>query len=94
EAVSTPELNIKVSEGEQHLIIKKLQKTAKFETSTSISNIDGLRVEYSDGFGLVRASNTTPVLVLRFEAETQTALERIKSEFRKILSSVVKETGF
>jgi|SRR6185437_10163402 len=94
EAVSTPELNIKVAEGEQHQIIEKLQKTAKFKTATSISTMDGLRVEYSDGFGLVRASNTTPVLVLRFEAETEAGLERIKSEFRKVLSSVVKEAGF
>ncbi|MCC2624202.1 MAG: phosphoglucomutase [Burkholderiales bacterium] len=94
EAVSTPELNIKVSEGEQHTIIEKLQKTAKFKTSTSISTLDGLRVEYDDGFGLVRASNTTPVLVLRFEADTEDGLKRIQGEFRKVLSPVVKEIGF
>lgn len=93
-AVSTPELNIQVSEGEQHTIIKKLQKSAKFKTSTSISTIDGLRVEYKDGFGLVRASNTTPMLVLRFESDTETGLERIKEEFRQVLSSVVKDAGF
>ncbi len=94
EAVSTPELNIKVSEGEQHTIIEKLQKTAKFKTATSISTIDGLRVEYDDGFGLVRASNTTPVLVLRFEADTEDGLERIQEEFRKVLVPVVKDIGF
>lgn len=94
EAVSTPELNIKVAEGEQHMIIEKLQKTAQFKTAESINTIDGLRVEYSDGFGLVRASNTTPVLVLRFEADTASGLERIKNEFREVLSTVIEDTGF
>lgn len=93
-AISTPELNIKVAEGEQHTIMEKLQKTARFKTAKSISTIDGLRVEYSDGFGLVRASNTTPVLVLRFEADTDSGLERIKNEFRGVLAGVVKEAGF
>lgn len=94
ESFSSPEINIQVDEGEQHLIIKNLQKVAKFRTATSISTIDGLRVEYSDGFGLVRASNTTPSLVLRFEADTSDGLERIKSDFRVILAPVVKTLGF
>jgi phosphomannomutase/phosphoglucomutase len=94
-AVSTPEINIKVdSEGEQHRIIEKLQKSAKFEGSKEIITIDGLRVEYIDGFGLVRASNTTPVLVLRFEAETNSALKRIQDQFRNILTKYVKNVGF
>jgi phosphomannomutase/phosphoglucomutase len=94
-AVSTPEINIEVEEeGAQHKIIEKLQKNAKFEGSKEIITIDGLRVEYSDGFGLVRASNTTPVLVLRFEAETASALKRIQDQFRNILSKYVKKVGF
>jgi len=90
-AISTPEINIPVEfEGEQHRIIAELSQTAKFEGSQEIITIDGLRVEYSDGFGLVRASNTTPVLVLRFEAETSSALKRIMDQFRKILSAHIK----
>ncbi len=90
-AISTPEINIPVEfEGEQHRIIADLSQTAKFEGSQEIITIDGLRVEYPDGFGLVRASNTTPVLVLRFEAETSSALKRIMDQFRKILSVHIK----
>jgi phosphomannomutase/phosphoglucomutase len=85
DAVSTPELNLKMQEGEPHALIAKLQKTAKFEGAQEIITIDGLRVEYPDGFGLMRASNTTPVLVLRFEADNSAALERIKSDFRRVL---------
>ncbi|MDD3267162.1 MAG: phosphomannomutase/phosphoglucomutase [Burkholderiales bacterium] len=93
--ISTPELNIDVeTEGTQHKIINELQKTAKFATSEQIITIDGLRVEYKDGFGLVRASNTTPVLVLRFEADNKKALERIQSEFRNILKPHVRNLGF
>lgn len=93
--ISTPELNIDVEkEGLQHKIIDDLQKTAKFATSEQIITIDGLRVEYKDGFGLVRASNTTPVLVLRFEADNKKALERIQSEFRKILKPHVNNLNF
>ena len=82
---STPEINIAVSEGEQHQIIHTLQNMAEFPDSLEITTIDGLRVEYADGFGLIRASNTTPVLVLRFEAETLIALEKIQEDFRTIL---------
>lgn len=93
-SVSTPEINIDVEEGEQHKIIEKLQKNAKFDGSREIITIDGLRVEYSDGFGLVRASNTTPVLVLRFEANTASALKRIQDQFRSILNKHVKKINF
>lgn len=85
-AVSTPELNLKTREGENHTLIESLQKTASFPDAEEIITIDGLRVEYTDGFGLMRASNTTPVVVLRFEADTQEALERIKQDFRRELS--------
>lgn len=94
-SVSTPEINIDVEiEGNQHKIIEKLQETAKFNGSSEVITIDGLRVEYPDGFGLVRASNTTPVLVLRFEADSETALKRIQDQFRTVLKPHVKSIGF
>ena len=62
--------------------MEQLEASAKFTNYTRISTIDGLRVEYADGFGLARPSNTTPVLVLRFEADTPTALKRIQDDFR------------
>ena len=83
---STPEINIKLNEGEQHKLIKKLQTEVRFEGSMEVNMIDGLRVEYKNGFGLIRASNTTPVIVLRFEADTQVILEEIKDQFRENLS--------
>ena len=87
DAVSTPELNVACAEGEHHALIAKLGATAKFPGATEIIRIDGLRVEYPDGFGLARASNTTPVIVLRFEADNDAALERIKGEFRRVLTA-------
>jgi len=85
DAPSTPELNWKLAEGEPHALVAKLQATQPFPGATSVLTIDGVRVEYPDGFGLARASNTTPVIVLRFEADTGGALERIKREFRAAL---------
>ena len=70
---STPELNVSCAEGEPPKIIERLLAEAKFP-GAEILTIDGLRAEYDDGFGLIRASNTTPVLVLRFEGHTQAAL--------------------
>ncbi len=89
---STPELNIMLEEGEQHELIKTLQADAKFDDAIEIITIDGLRVEYVDGFGLMRASNTTPVIVLRFEADTLEALQRIQSQFRTILEKYLPAT--
>jgi len=87
DSISTPELNMALDkEGDNHALIAQLQKSAKFEGATEVNTIDGLRVEYPDGFGLMRASNTTPVLVLRFEGDSQEALARIQNEFRKVLS--------
>jgi phosphomannomutase/phosphoglucomutase len=86
DAVSTPELNIACAEGEQHALVAKLQADAKFPGATDVIRIDGLRVEYPDGFGLARASNTTPVVVLRFEADDAAALARIQREFRRVLT--------
>jgi len=87
DAVSTPELAVACAEGEHHALIAKLTASAAFPDATDIVRIDGLRVEYADGFGLARASNTTPTIVLRFEADNAAALERIKGEFRRVLQA-------
>jgi phosphomannomutase / phosphoglucomutase len=88
DALSTPELNIACAEGEQHALIARLQAEADFPGATDVIRIDGLRVEYPDGFGLARASNTTPMIVLRFEADDAAALARIQAEFRRVLTAV------
>ncbi|MBY6204614.1 phosphomannomutase/phosphoglucomutase [Halomonas denitrificans] len=80
-AVSTPELKVEMKEGEAHAFVEGFAGKAEFAGAT-ISTIDGVRADFADGFGLVRASNTTPVLVLRFEGETKEALARIQGEFR------------
>ena len=85
QSISTPELQIKLQEGENFALIAQLQRDASFPGAEQIIAIDGLRVEYADGFGLMRASNTTPVVVLRFEAETAQALARIQDEFRHVI---------
>ena len=82
-AHSTPELNIKMSEGEPFALLDELRAKAKFEGAQRVVDIDGLRVEYADGFGLARPSNTTPVVVLRFEADNAAALSRIQDAFRR-----------
>jgi phosphomannomutase/phosphoglucomutase len=86
-APSTPELNIKMAEGEPFALIDKLKTAGQFPGATEIITIDGVRVEYPDGFGLARPSNTTPVVVLRFEADNAAALERIQAGFRQALSA-------
>jgi phosphomannomutase/phosphoglucomutase len=85
DSVNTPELQIKLKEGENYALIAKLQKTARFGDAREIITVDGLRVEYTDGFGLARASNTTPVVVLRFEGDDAKALARIQDDFRRVL---------
>jgi len=87
DAVSTPELNVACAEGEHHALVAKLGETAQFPGATDVIRIDGLRVEYPDGFGLARGSNTTPVVVLRFEADNPAALARIQGEFRRVLEA-------
>ena len=82
--VSTPELKIEVEEGRQYTFIEDFLAKAKFE-GARLATIDGLRADWPDGWGLVRASNTTPVLVLRFDAKDEAALERIKGVFREQL---------
>ena len=85
DSVSTPELNVACADTSPHALVEKLAASAKFPGASEIIRIDGLRVEYADGFGLARASNTTPVIVLRFEADDQPALMRIQAEFRRVL---------
>ena len=82
---STPELHLHLNEGENVTLIDHLRANAIFPGSERIIDIDGLRVEYPDGFGLARSSNTTPVVVLRFEAETPDALVRIEDQFRRAI---------
>jgi phosphomannomutase/phosphoglucomutase len=84
DALCTPELHIHTAEGENHELLAQMQQTAKFTDAREIITLDGLRVEYADGFGLARPSNTTPVIVLRFEADSEVALQRIQNDFRRI----------
>jgi phosphomannomutase len=87
---STPELNVACAEGEPHSVTSALQVLAgdAFKSPAKVFTIDGLRVDWPDGFGLIRASNTTPVLVLRFEGQTEAALHRIENEMLTLLRSV------
>lgn len=85
EAISTPELNIRMNEGEAFELVERLRGSEHFRDASHVIELDGVRVEYADGFGLVRASNTTPVAVLRFEADDEAGLTRIQSVFRGAL---------
>ena len=87
-AISTPELNLKMNEGEPHALIARLKQQGKFPKAKRLITIDGVRAEYADGFGLARASNTTPVIVLRFEADNAKALKRIQNDFESAMISV------
>ena len=85
---STPELNVPCAEGEPKRVVEDLLRAPNFPGASEIITIDGLRVDYDDGFGLIRASNTTPVLVLRFEGHTARALKRIETELMAALRAV------
>ena len=87
---STPELKVQMEEGENHAFVEAFKEAFISVSATSphfegaeITTIDGIRVDFEDGFGLLRASNTTPILIVRFDAESEAALERIKSLFRR-----------
>ena len=84
---NTPELNVPCAEGEPKQVVKKLLENANFPGALEIITIDGMRVEYADGFGLIRSSNTTPVLVLRFEGHTPEALHRIEGDMMAALKA-------
>ncbi|MDT3501840.1 phosphomannomutase/phosphoglucomutase [Stenotrophomonas maltophilia] len=96
EMVATPELKVPVSEGTPHALVAMLVAAAQSPDNPYVggrlSTIDGLRVDFPDGWGLVRASNTTPVLVLRFEGDDEAALERIQALFRSQLQPIVGDT--
>ncbi len=85
---NTPELRIDFAEGEHYAFMDKLKESATFSEQATVSKIDGIRVDYADGFGLIRPSNTTPILVLRFEGDSQQALERIQADFKAALLTV------
>ena len=86
---STPEINVACAEGEPHALVAQLQSYAgQFAAPAQVSTIDGLRIDWPDGFGLVRASNTTPVLVLRFEGHDEAALARIRQTMTELLLRV------
>lgn len=87
DSVNTPELGVKFAEGEHHKFMTAFVDNAKFEGAT-LTTIDGLRADFDDGWGLVRASNTTPSLVIRFEADSQSALERIQDSFRTAMRAI------
>jgi phosphomannomutase len=94
---NTPELNVPCAEGEHHEVVTKLKALvtlADFPGAQELITIDGLRVEYADGFGLIRPSNTTPVLVLRFEGQTHEALERIQHDVLAQLKRVKPDATF
>jgi phosphomannomutase/phosphoglucomutase len=86
-SISTPELKLQMEEGENHAFIAQLQEKGRFADARIIT-IDGVRADFADGWGLVRASNTTPILVLRFEADTEEALQRIKEAFRQQMLAI------
>ena len=85
---STPELNVTCEEGEAPQLVVKAVELAKFPAPAQVNTIDGLRIDWPDGFGLMRSSNTTPVLVLRFEGHTQEALHRIETEMLALLNQI------
>ena len=91
---STPELNVACKEGEPHAVVEALIKAVNFAPPAQVNTIDGVRVDWPDGFGLIRASNTTPVLVLRFEGHTEAALKRIEADMLALLRSVKPEASF
>jgi len=100
QSISTPEIKVPVADGTPHALVSLVVSAAQSGDNPfvggRISTIDGLRVDFADGWGLVRASNTTPVLVLRFEADTEEALERIKAQFRTQLQPLLgdQDLGF
>ena len=83
----TPELKVEMAEGETYAFIEKFRDSSRFE-GARVATIDGVRADWPDGWGLVRASNTTPVLVMRFDADSQSALDRIENVFRQQLLAI------
>jgi len=91
--VSTPELKLEMEEGQPFTLVRALQENGQFPDALRVITIDGVRAEYPDGFGLARPSNTTPVVVLRFEAQTPQALARIQADFRRELTKLAPDAA-
>ena len=87
DGISTPEIKVEAPDGDPHAFVERFRSIARFE-GARLSTIDGLRVDWPDGWGLVRASNTTPVLVMRFDADSNPAMARIQQAFREQLQAV------
>jgi phosphomannomutase/phosphoglucomutase len=87
ETVNTPELKLEMMEGEHFKLMERLQKSAHFP-GAKLTTIDGVRADFADGWGLARPSNTTPTVVIRFEAENKEALARIQKQFRDLILSL------
>lgn len=88
---NTPELNIDLEEGENFAIMQQLMASPNLPADGRVTDIDGLRIDFTDGFGLIRASNTTPSLVVRFEGETEEVLMRIQDQFRQLILEIKPE---
>lgn len=88
DSVNTPELKINMQEGEHFKFIEKLSAQSTVFTDAEVTLIDGIRVDYADGWGLVRASNTTPCLVLRFEGKNKAAMAKVQEKFREVLTGI------
>lgn len=93
DSVNTPEINIHFAEGEHKIAMEKIQQAAQFDDAM-ISTLDGIRVDFAEGWGLVRPSNTTPVLVLRFEAKDKENLAIIQQRFRQLLTPFCPNVPF
>lgn len=87
DSINTPELNVELPEGENFKFIESLFASANF-MGGKVTDIDGMRLDFADGWGLVRASNTTPSLVIRFEADSKDALANIQEQFRQLMRNV------
>jgi len=90
DGIATPEIKVPVEAETPHAVVQRFVETARFD-GARVATIDGLRADWDDGWGLLRASNTTPILVLRFEADNEAALARIKDVFRAHLALVAPE---
>ncbi|HEY5141795.1 MAG TPA: phosphomannomutase/phosphoglucomutase, partial [Methylococcales bacterium] len=87
DSINTPELNVELEEGENFMFMERMFAEANF-TDGKITAIDGMRIDFSNGWGLVRASNTTPSLVIRFEADSKEVLLSIQDQFRRLMKKI------
>lgn len=90
DTINTPELRLEMNEGEHYELVEELVQSAQFDKA-AVSTIDGVRVDFNDGFGLIRASNTTPTIIMRFEARSTEQLDAIQDQFRDLFRKVRPE---